>query len=87
MGYRLWLTGNNKPQKKTILGGTEMTVHFKPTAGDIAIAQRLNRAITANYNVYGDIKRCANILLMFLEMHPTRSHLLTTEYKNTISKL
>ena len=63
------------------------TVPSKPTAGDIAIAQRLNRAITANYNVYADIKRCADILLMFIKMHPTRSHLLTTEYINTISKL
>lgn len=64
-----------------------MTVPFKPTVGDKAIAQRLNKAITANYNVYRDIKRCANILLMFLEMHPTRSDVLHTEYINTISKL
>lgn len=64
-----------------------MTVPFKPTAGDKAIAQRLNKAITANYNVYQDKKRCADILLMFIKMHPSRFDVLHTEYINTISKL
>jgi hypothetical protein len=64
-----------------------ITVHFNPTAGDKAIAKRLNKAITANYNVYRDIKRCADILLIFLKMYPTRAEVLSTEYKNTISNL
>ena len=64
-----------------------MTVPFKPTAGDRAIAQRLNKAITANYNVYQDKKRCADILLMLLEMHPSRSEVLISKYQETINKL
>lgn len=64
-----------------------MTVHFKPTSGDKAIAKRMNKAITDNYKVYRDIKRCANTLLMFINMHPSRAEMLTNEYKDIISKL
>jgi hypothetical protein len=63
------------------------TAHSNLTAGDKAIAQRLNRAITANYNVYHDTKRCTVIFLMFLKMYPSRAEVLTTECKNIMSNL